>query len=279
MTLVQNTPEWLEARKTMIGASDAPVILGVSPWTTPYQLWLQKLSLAEQKETEAMKRGKEKEEQARKAFEEKTGLLVFPTVKISPKHAWMMASFDGMDIEEKNIVEIKCPGKEDHSKAKEGVVPEKYIPQLQHQLFVCSLEKAFYFSYTEVSSVVLEVYRDDKFIEKMIQKEEAFYECMINFTSPELTDRDYAEREDEAWKKYAISYIENKKMLQDLETKEKALKQELIRLSEKKNCRGAGISLSRTMRKGSVDYSQISELNHINLDNYRKSPVEVWTIR
>ena len=40
--LTQNTPEWLEFRRKKIGASDAPIILEVSTWKTPYQLWLVK---------------------------------------------------------------------------------------------------------------------------------------------------------------------------------------------------------------------------------------------
>ena len=43
--LQQNTPEWLEFRRLRIGASDAPVIMEVSPYTTPYTLW-ERLSFA-----------------------------------------------------------------------------------------------------------------------------------------------------------------------------------------------------------------------------------------
>lgn len=34
--------EWLEWRKLGLGASDAPVVMGVSPWKTRHQLWLEK---------------------------------------------------------------------------------------------------------------------------------------------------------------------------------------------------------------------------------------------
>jgi len=30
-------------RKGFIGGSDAPIILGLSPWKSPYQLWLEKI--------------------------------------------------------------------------------------------------------------------------------------------------------------------------------------------------------------------------------------------
>lgn len=37
--------EWLEARKEGLGASDAPALLGISPWKTNVQLWEEKCGL------------------------------------------------------------------------------------------------------------------------------------------------------------------------------------------------------------------------------------------
>lgn len=39
------TPEWVEARRTFIGASDAPAVLGLSPWATPLDVWADKLDI------------------------------------------------------------------------------------------------------------------------------------------------------------------------------------------------------------------------------------------
>ena len=33
---------WLKLRKAGIGGSDAAAILGMTPWKSPYQLWLEK---------------------------------------------------------------------------------------------------------------------------------------------------------------------------------------------------------------------------------------------
>ena len=41
--LVQQSEEWLEFRRSRIGASDAPIIMGVSPWKTHYKLWVEKI--------------------------------------------------------------------------------------------------------------------------------------------------------------------------------------------------------------------------------------------
>lgn len=38
-------PAWIEARRTFIGASDAPAVLGISPWATPLDVWADKLNV------------------------------------------------------------------------------------------------------------------------------------------------------------------------------------------------------------------------------------------
>lgn len=46
VNLVQGTTEWHEHRRVHRNASETSVVLGCSSWTTPYQLWQQKLGLA-----------------------------------------------------------------------------------------------------------------------------------------------------------------------------------------------------------------------------------------
>lgn len=41
-------PAWHEARRTFIGASDAPAVLGISPWATPLDVWASKLNIGQQ---------------------------------------------------------------------------------------------------------------------------------------------------------------------------------------------------------------------------------------
>jgi len=66
----QGTPEWLEMRKNYLGASDAPIVMKVSPWSTPFQLWRKKLGLVEDEpENDNIRYGKAMEPIARKAYE------------------------------------------------------------------------------------------------------------------------------------------------------------------------------------------------------------------
>lgn len=279
MTLKQNTPEWLEARRNKLGASDAPIIMGISPWKTPYQLWEEKLGLGKDIPMNSyMQRGLYMEESARQCFERQTGLIVFPQVLYHDKYEWMMASLDGIDFSHKNIVEIKCPGNVDHGKALEGKVPDKYFPQLQHQMEVAGLDEAWYFSFDGIDGKAIKVYRDDKYAANMIKKEEIFWECVQNLEAPKFTERDFIEKNDELWIAACEEWKKCHNQLESLKDREEELRDTIIALSGRSNAKGGGVRLSRVVRKGSVDYKSIPELREVDLDKYRKSPIESWRL-
>jgi len=190
----------------------------------------------------------------------------------------MMASLDGMDIGKSHIVEIKCPGKEDHEMAKSGKVPEKYYPQLQHQLEVCGMDMVHYFSFDGEDGVIVEMYKDDKYIKKLVTKEQEFWECTQNFTPPAMLERDFQIKNDDLWSEASEKWLSINKKMKDLEDEEKQLRDILICMSNKRNTIGAGIKVSKVVRKGNVDYSRVHELNGVNLESYRKPPTECWKI-
>lgn len=279
ISLKQNTPEWLEYRKKGIGASDAPIILGCSIWKTPYQLWLEKLGFASCFETnDAIERGKNLEESARHVFTSMTGVHVFPSVIESKDYPWMFASLDGISLNDSCMVEIKCPGKKDHEIAMSGSVPEKYYPQLQHQLAVSGLEEMYYFSFDGIKGKILTVKRSEEYINDMIEKEREFYRCINEIDPPKLTDRDYSERDDLQWHNAVISWLKRKNYLKQAEIDERNAREQLINLCGFKNTKGAGIKIQKIIRKGSINYSCIPELKDINLDLYRESSKEIWRI-
>jgi len=176
----QNTIEWLEFRKSKIGSSDAPIIMGASPWKTPHQLLDEKMGIKQSfYESPAMQRGKDLEPEARKRFEEETGLVVWPNVLIHPQHDYIMASLDGMTLDEKTAVEIKCPGKKTHKMAQEGHIPEHYHIQMQHQLAVTGLRTMFYYSFDGQKGVILKIQRDNSLVEEILIKEREFFQLVL----------------------------------------------------------------------------------------------------
>lgn len=271
--------EFVRSRKNYLGASDAPIIMGVSPWRTPYQLWEDKLGLCpDQEDNYAMKRGRELEPVAREAYSVYTGNIVEPKQVFHKDIPYMMANMDGINEDHSAAVEIKCPGEKDHLLAKDGIVPEKYRPQLQHQLAVIGINELHYFSYLDGDIALVEVGRDEGFIKRLIMEEKKFWSCVQNLTPPTLTDRDYHERTDSAWATAASEWALIHKKLEALKAEEKQYREMLIQLSENQNSKGHGIKIQRIVRKGTVDYKAVPELEGVDLEKYRKEPVESWRI-
>ncbi len=176
--LEQGTYEWLTFRRSHVCASDAPVIMGLSPYKTKEQLMDEKLRYYEQHCNPYMQRGKDLEPLALECFEKETGLIMFPMVGVHDEIDWMAASFDGVSICRKFIVEIKCPGKRGHAMAMKGVVPMNYYPQVQHQICVSDVEFAYYYSFDGVEGKIIKVDRDQEFIEKMVDTERDFWNTL-----------------------------------------------------------------------------------------------------
>lgn len=275
-----NKQDWSNWRRQGIGSSDAPVIMNVSPWKTPLQLWEEKVYGNETSQTSAMKRGIEMEEAARRCFEKLLNVQVYADYITHKDRPWMRASLDGLDPDGKVLVEIKCPNKEDHALAKEGKIPDHYYPQLQHQLEVTSIPHMYYFSFDGTEGVIVEVGKDEKYLESLIKEEEVFYtKHLLTKEAPPLTDRDYTSMEENSsWEEISKRWKEINRMLAQYEKEEKGLRDALISMANGRSCFGHGVKLTRSNPKGMVDYSKISELKGINLDLYRKESSTRWTI-
>ena len=176
--MIQGTPEWIALRREFVTSTDSSVIMGVNPWVTVGQLLDYKLGLRpEQEDNEHMKYGRETESEARMAFEGFKGVSVYPKV-VQGLH-FQLCSLDGISMDGQTIVEIKCPGAKDHAIALKGQVPEKYIPQLQHILSVTGAKEIFYWSYKDGSGILVAIQRDEDYILRLVAKEKAFYDLMI----------------------------------------------------------------------------------------------------
>jgi len=173
-------------RRNYIGASDAPIIMGDSPWKTLSQLYREKVGLDIVEMSYPMKRGLDLEEQARYIFYIETGLSVYPIRVLHREIPWMMASMDGLSLDRKIALEIKCPMGTDHDVAASGIIPAKYYAQLQHQMETLDIDEMYYMSYhPKKDPHILKASRDKEYAKHLIEKEKEFYDCLINFIEPE----------------------------------------------------------------------------------------------
>jgi len=172
--LIQGSKEWLEFRKKYIGASDAAVLLGHSPWKTPYQLWEEKLGLFDQEEKKCMTRGKKMEEEAREYYSSLLNVEFSPHVKTKDI---FMASLDGINEDKTIAIEIKCPNKkrvmEFHE---EKLVPIYYYAQVQQQMYVYDLYEIYYVEYhPKILSEPIKVNLDEEFLNEYFDKARRFW--------------------------------------------------------------------------------------------------------
>jgi putative phage-type endonuclease len=272
--LEQGSLEWKTWRNSKIGASDAASILGIG-FHTPAKLYEIKTGRIEVEDNERMKRGRDKEEEARQAFIEEMGVVVVPTVVTSLSRPWQAASLDGLSLDGKIAVEVKVPGSKDHELALSGVVPPKYFPQLQHQMVVLNLEFMYYFSWNEKSSVTLKIKRDDVYCEMLIKKEYEFYTSLINNEPPKEL---YVQKNESDWIALANEWRNLCAQDEEIQKRKEDCKNAFIHLANQQNSEGAGIRLQKISVAGRVDYSKIPELEKVNLEYYRKPGTESFRI-
>jgi putative phage-type endonuclease len=277
-----NQEQWHQWRRAGIGSSDAAVILGVSPWRTPYQVWQEKVfGDSEQLDNSAMARGRELEPVARTWFEKAMNVSVFPKNKEHKDQSFIRASLDGIDMEEKVLVEIKCPNAADHLVALNKKVPEKYIPQVQHQLLVTGLPGMYYVSFDGSNGAIVEVARDNAYIKAMLLEEQKFWDMVLNKKAPELTDRDFISLHgNKNWDLASEQWLAISKELKRLEEEEKKIRESMIALANDRSAQGSGVKISKSICAGTIDYKKImEEYPNINWEAYRKKAITKWTFR
>jgi putative phage-type endonuclease len=288
---VQRSPAWFNWRRAHLGASDAAAILGLSPWKTALDLYNEKVNPQETLTSSnfAMRRGVELEPLALAKFEAETGYLMTPRVLTHPKYEFLSASLDGLELDGSCACEIKCPGRADHELALKGIVPEKYMPQLQHIMEVCQLPEIYYMSYISDSDfTIFKVSKDNDYTARLLQAELDFWQRVQDRNPPIPTDRDTFEITTPEWThyrdQYAAIYTE-KKDLQDKLTRIKSIedeiRKELIYLADNKSAEGAGIKLTKCVPRKCYDYEKMIE-DKLGKDfdktPYLKPSTESWRI-
>jgi putative phage-type endonuclease len=179
--LEQGSREWHTWRKGVIGASDAPKIMGENPWGSRASLLAEKLGLVREFQGNAKTReGNSFEGDARESLETKFKLKLKPTIVQDSKEPFLAASLDAICSDHEKLFEIKAGVKAyEHTKMTKGV-PDYYIGQLQHMLMVTEMESLTYAVYRpDKPLLTLTVYRKDSYIKRLRKKEKEFVQELI----------------------------------------------------------------------------------------------------
>ncbi len=141
---------WLESRRTGLGGSDIAAVLGLSPFATPHDVWLDKLGKApQQEETEAMKWGIYNEEAAARRYADTHGVPLTKGGFIRDmEHPYLCGTPDYIDTANNVLVEIKCPASWT-IKSWNGELPVYYWAQMQHYMYLTGMRNAVLVTYSD----------------------------------------------------------------------------------------------------------------------------------
>ena len=279
VALEQGSQAWLEWRKGLLTATDAAMLMGISPYVTPYKGWQRKVGQAqEQAVNSAMLRGQRDEPIARSMFIEQYGINMTPCCIESDTYNFLGASLDGISDCGEYLLEIKS---QNMDSIKENGVPGHHMAQMQHQLLCTdgSAKKCFYVTICGNEIHTVEVLPDPKWIEKYVPKAQEFWKGIIFFEAPTMTSKDYKDMsENPTWNDYAIEYRKVDEQIKSLELLKETYKKELLKICGEDSCLGSGIKVMKKISKGRIDYDSVPELSGIDLEKYRKSSTSSWTI-
>lgn len=143
--LTPGSDAWLK----LVTASKVPAIVGTSPWDSPYSIWMKMAGrLPREKTTEAMVRGTLLEPAILAWWKAKHP--EYHTLReqvIYRKGKWLLITPDGIATDwqdESVVVEAKSASRLDHwGDPGTDQIPPYYRPQVQMQLHVTGLKKAF----------------------------------------------------------------------------------------------------------------------------------------
>lgn len=184
---------WLEERRSVIGASESPAILGYgysdqNAWT----VWARKRGLIEDKpDNELLEYGREIQPVTLRMFERRTGIKVRDmgefTLQRHPELPWMGCTLDAAaDLPEGLVViEAKNIGQYSSKEWEADEPPLKVQIQIQHQLAVVGGVAGY--AVATVGGNRLRwrrVERNDRFIDAMTKKLAEFWELVLTGTPP-----------------------------------------------------------------------------------------------
>jgi putative phage-type endonuclease len=297
--VIQRTPEWERWRAQGVTASEAVIVLGRSPYKTPWRLWAERTGLAREADLSAnphVRRGNALEDAARRAFEERHNTLLLPLCGESEEHPVLRASFDGI-ADDGAPVELKVPAAstfaEVEARQTEAPTFRLYWPQVQHQLYVADAGQGWLAFYGGPQRLLeFPVERDEAFLsEELVPACLQFWEAIAKRKEPPRDPtRDLyvpVGKALDAWSMLAGEYRDLLREKTRLDALVKANQDALDRLEtgllaqmgEFLAAEAAGLKVTRFLQSGAIDYGKalkalVPDLDPAELETYRRQGSE-----
>lgn len=184
------TPEqrqaWLNERRTGIGGSDAAAAVGLSKWKTPLELYLDKKGELETTENEPMLWGHLLEPVVRQEYSNRTGrTVVVPSgILRHPTVEFALMTPDGI-ADDTRVLQVKTARTADGwGEPGTGEIPQDYVLQTQHEMFVTGLEVADVAVLIGGSDFRLYVVEADRDLQTMLIDQEREFWARVQASNP-----------------------------------------------------------------------------------------------
>lgn len=192
--IAKDHDKWLALRTTGLGGSDIAAMLGVSPWKSTYELWLEKTgTLTEDKAqederlAEILHFGNVLEQVVADEFELRTGKKVSKRGMVrSVEHPCLLADVDRVVEGENAILECKTTSSFKKDEWEDDCVPAGYYLQVQTYMAVGGYDKCYVACLIGGNQFVIrEVPRNEEDIKQIIAKAEEFWnKYVVTKTAP-----------------------------------------------------------------------------------------------
>lgn len=181
--------KWLAVRNLGIGGSDAGTIMGLNPYKSLYQLWMEKTGQAEAPDlsgNQFVYWGIKNEANISDWFAETTGKKVERCGTLrSISHPFMLANVDRIVVGENAGLEIKTAGVSQYKQWADDNVPDAYYCQCLHYMAVTGAD----YWYIAVllggnESKWKRIERNEEDIKTLIEAEKEFWDLVQTKTAP-----------------------------------------------------------------------------------------------
>lgn len=209
--MLEKTKEWHEARLKGIGGSEVSSVLSLPPYGCSRKLWYEKRETPPDFKPEinpAMQRGMWLEDIVREIYSRQALNRVDEVPAFASKeHSFMLGNIDGIisrpikndaggmlsgyDLSDTGILEIKCPGIHNYKQITRNGIPESYLLQGAHYMYVADKQWMEYaiFCADMWELLVVPVKRDEELIKMIIEEEERFWIQVENGPTPERLEQ------------------------------------------------------------------------------------------
>lgn len=195
ISAIQGSEEWKSLRGKYNTASEASIIMGCSKNCTREELLRIKATGDEQEfsrftEEVIFERGHEVERLARPIAEKIVGDDLFPVTGASDSYAGLLASFDGLTMDETVCWECKQWNQDKAEQVESGKVPKEDYYQVVQQLIVSQAKYCLYMitDGTEENTRTIKVYLDSNHALKLINAWQQFNDDLANYEHVEVKE-------------------------------------------------------------------------------------------